>query len=62
MLLLHLVADVGDVALRDHVAAVDEHHLIRDQVDLVQDVAGDDDVQAAVRQLAEEVDDLRTGR
>jgi hypothetical protein len=41
-----LAAHRADRALGDHRAAVDHDHPVRDQVDLVQDVARDDDVAA----------------
>ena len=55
-MLLHLAAHAADTAFGYDVAFVEQDHLVRDQVDLVQDVAGDHQVAAGLRLFLDTAD------
>jgi hypothetical protein len=50
-------ADLGHLALREHTAAVQQQHVVRQLFDLVQHVARDEDRRAVASELEHELDD-----
>ena len=55
----HFLADLVDVSLRDQVAAGDQHDAVGDAVDLIEDVAGDEEMHSLAAKLLEERDAIR---
>ena len=55
-LILDLAAHALDLALGDDIAMAEENDLVGDAIDLMEDVAGDDDVAAFLAPLLEERD------
>ena len=60
-MLLHLAAHPADVALGDDIPRRKDDDAIREHVDLVQDVAADDQVEAVVGPGSEQADDVGAG-
>jgi hypothetical protein len=60
-LVAHLVPHALDLPLGDHVAVREQDHPVRDAIHLVQDVAGDDDVEPVGRQRLEQGHGLGAG-
>jgi len=56
--LVDLLAHAGDLALGDDVPVVDEHDAVGEEVDLVEDVAGEEHVAPLLRERLEERDRL----
>src|SRR4051812_31497757 len=55
----HLASNALDITLGNDVSTAHHHDTIGDDIDFVEDVAGDDDVHAGFAEIPEEFDDFR---